>query len=175
VFPYGPHLLAISAVAAMAFGPIEQSRLFTDHVRPLPTAGASAVSLDPCKILSKEQIATVLPNHDGGFIAHAGGSLIQGVDAYQCSYTDPNANVFTVVVNIAVDGKRFGEIKPHFFSGEATKVPVGEGGWLRGETDDMKLTAVKGRAVLDLELLAPDARQKGPAMVILAKAAIARL
>ena len=179
MFSYAPHLLAMAAVAAIAFGPSERDRSSVDHARLLPTAGtadASAVaSIEPCKLLSKEQVATVLPNHDGGFVAHAGGSLIKGVDAYQCSYSDPNDHIFTVVVNVAVDDKRFADIKPHFFSGEATKVPVGEGGWLRGEPDDMKLTAVKGRAVLDLELLSPTAKQKEQALVALAKAAIAHL
>jgi hypothetical protein len=151
----------------------------TNHLRPQtrPDFGVapSAPSLDPCKLLTKEQVATVLPNNDGGEIAHAGGSLIAGVDAYQCSYLDPKANVFSVVVNIAVDDQRFAKVRPHFASNEATKVPVGEGGWLRGEPDDMKLTAVKGRTVLDLELLAPTAGQKGPALVVLAQAAMLHL
>jgi hypothetical protein len=141
---------------------------------PLSTH-APVPALDPCKLLSKAQVETVLPGNDGGEIAHSGGSLIAGVDAYQCSYTSKDIHIFTVIVNVAVDDRRFDEIKPHFMSGEATKVPVGDGGWLRGEPDDMKLTAVKGRSMLDLELLSPDAGKKGSTLVTLAQAAIAHL
>jgi len=33
-----------------------------------------------------------------------------------------------------------------------------DGGWIRGDDDDMKVTVMKGRAVLDLELMAPGAK-----------------
>jgi hypothetical protein len=145
-----------------------------------PTASAASreapsAPLDPCKLLTRAQVETVLPKHDGGTVAHAGGSLIRGVDAYQCSYMNEDVHIFTVIVNVAVDDRRFADIRPHFLSNEATRVAVGEGGWLRGEPDDMKLTAVKGRSVLDLELLSPDAGTKRDALVALARAAIARL
>jgi len=132
-------------------------------------------SLDPCKLLTREQVESVLPKNDGGTVAHSGGSLIRGVAASQCSYMNDAANIFTVIVNVAVDDRRFSAIRPHFSASEATRVAVGEGGWLRGEADDMKLTAVKGRSVLDLDLMAPDAGTKSSALVTLARAAIARL
>jgi len=139
----------------------------------LQDAGLGAI--DPCKLLTRQQVETVLPKNDGGTVAHAGGSLIAGVDAYQCSYMNDAANIFTVIVNVAVDDRRFAQIRPHFAANEATRVAVGDGGWLRGEADDMKLTAVKGRSVLDLELLTPDAGTKSSALVTLARAALAHL
>ena len=56
-----------------------------------------------------------------------------------------------------------------------TEIAVGDAGWRRGNPDDMKLTAIKGRNVLDLELMAPGARGKGDALVALGRAAIAKL
>ena len=52
---------------------------------------------------------------------------------------------------------------------------VGDGGWVRGDANDLKLTALKGRSVLDLELSAAGAKAKTAALVILAKAALAQL
>jgi hypothetical protein len=144
-------------------------------------AAAVAISLapahapDPCKLLTKAQVETVLPHNDGGMVVHSGGSLIAGVDAYQCSYSNDAADVFTVVLNVTVDDQHFDKIRPHFEADEATKVPVGAGGWLRGDPNDLKLTAVRGRTVLDLELLATDAKAKGPALVALAQTAIGHL
>jgi len=50
-----------------------------------------------------------------------------------------------------------------------------DGGWIRGDDDDMKVTVMKGRAVLDLELMAPGAKGKSAALIELAKAAAAHL
>jgi hypothetical protein len=55
------------------------------------------------------------------------------------------------------------------------QVAVGDGGWLRGEDDDVKLTAIKGRTVIDLELMAPHARDKADALVELARVVAAKL
>ena len=102
---------------------------------PAESEAAGSAGIKPCELLSKAQVATVLPEPDDGFQAHAGGSLIR----------------------------------------EGRKVDVGDGGWLRGEDDDMKLTAVKGRTVIDLELMAPKARDKADALVELARAVAAKL
>jgi hypothetical protein len=167
-----------TAAAGLVLGMLGQPayRPATRERPPAPAAtGAGLRTLEPCKLLTRQQVETVLPQNDGGTVAHAGGSLISGVDAYQCSYMNEAVHIFTVIVNVAVDDRRFAEIRPHFDAHEATRVAVGEGGWLRGEADDMKLTAVKGRSVLDLELLTPDAGTKSAALVTLARAAIAHL
>ena len=163
--------LLLGTLALPAYRPIPRELV--------PSAAATGVArahaLDPCKLLTRQQVETVLPKNDGGTVAHAGGSLIAGVDAYQCSYMNDATNIFTVIVNVAVDDRRYSQIRPHFSADEATRVAVGEGGWLRGTADDLKLTAVKGRSVLDLELLAPDAGAKRSALVALAQAAMAHL
>ena len=131
--------------------------------------------IDPCKLLTREQVATVLPNHDGGSVVYAGASLIKGVNAYQCSYADTVFHFLTVVLNVAVDDKRFAEIRPGSTITEEQKVPVADGGWIWGSPGDMKLKAVKGRTVIDLELMAPGADQKGPALVTLGNAIAGKL
>jgi len=137
---------------------------------------AGSAGIKPWELLSKAQVATVLPEPDDGFQAHAGGSLIKGVDAYQCSYSNPAMNILTVILNVAAEDERFEDIKPGSVIREGSrKVDVGDGGWLRSEDDDMKLTAVKGRTVIDLELMAPKARDKADALVALARAVAAKL
>jgi hypothetical protein len=139
------------------------------------TEDAGSAGIKPCELLSKAQVATVLPEPDDGFQAHAGGSLIKGVDAYQCSYSNPATNILTVILNVAADDERFEDITPGSLIREGRKVDVGDGGWLRGEDDHIKLTAVKGRTVIDLELMAPKAREKADALVELARAVAAKL
>jgi hypothetical protein len=139
-----------------------------------PVRAQQAVS--PCELLTDEQVTTVLPNHMSGDVDHAGPSLIDGVNAYQCSYLDEAVNMLTVVVNVAATDALFAEIKPTMWGdNDAQKISVGDGGWIRGEDDDMKVTVMKGRAVLDLELMAPGAKAKSAALIELAKAAAAHL
>jgi hypothetical protein len=133
-------------------------------------------AIAPCELLTDEQVATVLPNHEPGDVDHAGPSLIDGINAYQCSYLDEEVNMLTVVVNVASTDELFAEIKPTMWGdNDAQKISVGDGGWIRGEDDDMKVTVMKGRAVLDLELMAPGAKGKSAALVELAKAAAAHM
>jgi len=141
----------------------------------VPSARAQQ-EIAPCELLTDEQVATVLPNHMPGDVDHAGPSLVDGINAYQCSYLDEEVNMLTVVVNVAATDKLFAEIKPTMWGDtDAQKIDVGDGGWIRGEDDDMKVTVMKGRAVLDLELMAPGAKAKSAALIELAKAAAAHL
>jgi hypothetical protein len=138
------------------------------------SGGSGAVQ--PCQLLTGDQVATVLPEHDEGFVAKDGGSLIDGVDAYQCSYSNPAGDLLTVILNVAVDGDRFEKIKPSGFAmgSSARELDLADGGWLRGEDDDLKATVLKGHTVIDLELLASDAGKKKDALVELARAAAAK-
>jgi hypothetical protein len=147
-----------------------------DAPRPVATDSGGGGAVQPCQLLGAEQVATVLPGHDEGFVAKEGGSLIDGVDAYQCSYSNPDGDLLTVILNVAVDGERFEKIKPSGFAmgSGARKLDVADGGWLRGEEDDMKATVLKGHTVIDLELLASDAGQRKDALVDLARAVAAK-
>lgn len=136
----------------------------------------SGGGLQPCELLTSEQVSTVIPDHDDGYVAHAGGSLIEGVDAYQCSYSNQSTDIFTVVLNVAVDDERFDDIKPSgTFRSDDTKVDVGDYGWIFVEDDDVKVEAVKGRTVIDLELLAPGAIERKDAVIALARAVAAKV
>ena len=85
---------------------------------------------------------------------HSGGSLIQGVEAYQCSWVNANGDLLTLILNVATDDARFAQIRP----GDAVRdnreaVDVADQGWLAVTPDEVKLKAVKGRTVIDVELM----------------------
>jgi hypothetical protein len=124
----------------------------------------------PCELLTAEQVATVLPNHDGGMAVLSGGSLMKGVDAYQCSYSNKTMDLMTVVLNIADNDDNFSWIKPsEGLHRDDRKVEIADGGWVYGEDDDLKIEVVKGRTIIDLELMAPGARSKAEALIELAR------
>lgn len=133
----------------------------------------------PCSYLSAEQVSSVLPGHDGGAVAHSGGSLLKGVDSYQCSYTavsGAEARLLTVVITTASTAELFDKIKPSGFADQKEEaIAVGDGGWSRGEADDWKVTVIKGRSLIDLELMAPGARALAPKLVALAEAIAGKL
>ncbi len=142
----------------------------------LPARLPAQQAVAPCELLTDAEVTTVLPNHMSGDVDHAGPALIDGVNAYQCSWMDQEVHMLIVVVNSARDDATFAEIKPTMWGdNDAKKLALGDGGWVRGEPDDMKVTVLKGHFVLDLELMSPDAAQKADALVALAKAALAHL
>ena len=135
--------------------------------------------IEPCELLTSEQVSTVLPGHDEGYVAHSGGSLIEGVDSYQCSYSDEGLSLFTVILHVAVDKKRFDEIKldpsTYRMDKSVRELKIGDGGWLYGEPDDMKLKAEKGFTVLEFELLAKNAGDKKDKLVELASSIMKKI
>ena len=143
----------------------------------LLAAGLSAQqAVEPCELLTDEEVTTVVPAHMEGDVDHAGPSLIDGVNAYQCSWLDEQTNMLIVVVNSARDDATFAKIKPSgFLYSDDQKLDLGDGGWVHGDPDDMKVTVFKGHFLLDVELLMPDAGTKSAALVELAKAALSRL
>lgn len=144
----------------------------TEGTAASESSGASA-GIEPCDLLSAGQVATVLTDADEGFVAKAGGSLIEGVDSYQCSYSNPDTDLFTLILTVAVDDERFEDIEPNpstrrdMFPDSFREVDVGDRGWVSGQPDDMKLTAIQGRTVIDLELMASDAGEKTEALTAL--------
>jgi hypothetical protein len=133
--------------------------------------------LDVCALLSSEQVSTVLPGHDGGTVTHSGGSLLKGVDAYQCSYAKiagSDMQLLTVILNVATTDELFAEIKPTGSeSGEA--IPLGDGGWSRGDKEDWKITVMKDRTVIDLELMAPTAQEQSAQLLELARSIVGKV
>jgi len=127
----------------------------------------------PCELFTSEQVSTVLPGHDEGFTAKSGGSLMKGVDSYQCSYTNDNTDLFTVIVHVAANEERFSWIKPDLTLG--TKIKLGDGGCLISESDELKLEASKGLKVIELDLIAPGAKEKSDALIKLASVLLEKI
>jgi len=146
-------------------------------LRAAPAADPQAAgTIEPCKLLTPIQVATVLPNNDGGTVTNSGGSFMKGVDAYQCSYGDRKTSLMTVILNAAKDKENFSWIKPS--EGEHRdhrKIDVGDAGWVYGSPDDLKVEVVLGLTVIDLELMAPGAQGKSAAMIELARVIAQRL
>jgi hypothetical protein len=139
-------------------------------------SSASGGSIQPCKLLTAAQVATAIPNPSAGFVANAGGSLIEGVDAYQCSYTNDAANVLTVILNVAVDDARFEKIKPSpSLHSDHREIGIGDAAWLYGDENDAKVEVVKGRTIIDLELRAPGATGKSEALMELARLVVQQI
>ncbi len=132
-----------------------------------------------CELLTAEQVATVLADPDEGMAVKTGGSMIEGVDAYQCSYSNASHDRLTVTVNVATDNTLFTEIEPRRpmseLYDEIREVEVGDGGWLYGDPTEMKLTASQGDAVIALELMTADAGGSGDALVALGEAVASRI
>lgn len=121
----------------------------------------------PCELLTNEQVETVLPGHDEGFTAHSGGSLMEGVDSYQCSYSNEKLDLFTVIVHVAADKEKFDWIKPGS-SSEGTALKIGDGGWLISNKDELKLKASKGLKVIELNLMTAEAEKNTDALIKIA-------
>lgn len=133
----------------------------------------------PCALLGADQVSTVLPGHDGGSVAADGGSLIKGVDSYQCSYArveGTDLRLFTVIVHKAHDDAAFEEIRPGKSTHEDDQpVEAGDAAWVYGDDQDLKLKMLKGRSIVELELMAPDAATRKDAVVELARALAAKV
>ncbi|MEJ2151390.1 MAG: hypothetical protein P8Y29_00220 [Gemmatimonadota bacterium] len=132
-------------------------------------ASRAAETIAPCDLLTAEEVATVLAGPDEGMAVKTGGSMIEGVDASQCSYSNANNDLLTVIVHVATDNARFSEIEPRRpmsqLYDEVREIEVGDGGWLYGDPTEMKLTASQGDAVIALELMAADAGESGDALI----------
>lgn len=136
----------------------------------LTLAAAGPGDIKPCELLTPAQVATVLPESKP-YVAANGESLLKGVKSYQCSYSDPAINLLTVIVTVAADDAAFEKIAPSKSRHEDHRpVAIGDRGWVFGEEDDLKVAAVKGRTLIDLELMAPGAGRKADALVELARA-----
>ncbi len=111
----------------------------------------------------------MLADPDEGMAVKTGGSMIEGVDAYQCSYSNANHDLLTVTVHVATDNTLFTEIEPRRpmseLYDEIREIEVGDGGWLYGDPTEMKLTAGQGNSVIELELMTADAGELGDALI----------
>ncbi len=133
-----------------------------------------------CRMLTAAQVASVLHGSDGGTVTSDGGSLIEGVDSYQCSYTavhGTDMDLLTVIVTVAPSDELFEQIRVTGFAfDDDDAIAVGDRGWKKDDSpDEFEVVANKGRSVLRIGLMATDARGKAGQMVALAQAVAAKL
>jgi hypothetical protein len=141
---------------------------------------ADGDSFGICRMLTAGQVAGVLPGSDRGSATNGGGSLIEGVDSWQCSYVaarDADLDLLTVIVTVAPDDALFEQIKVSGFAfDDDDAVAVGDSGWKNdGSADQFEVVANKGRSVLRISLMAPGAQGKAGQMIALAQAVAAKL
>lgn len=175
-----PLLVIAAAALASACGggtPPESTQAAASAAASAPaSAGESSNGVEPCELLSAEQVASVLPDAAAGTTAHAGQSLIEGVDAYQCSYTNAAGGLLTVILNVAVDDARFADIRPGSAVRENREpVDAGDEGWMVVAADEVKVKATQGRTVIDVELMASGAADKSTQLVALAEAVASKI
>lgn len=171
--------LVISTLALACGGGEETPGTAISTTNSSNGANRANEAIAPCELLTAEQVATVLADPDEGMAVKTGGSMIEGVDAYQCSYSNASHDLLTVTVNVATDNTLFTEIEPRRpmseLYDEIREVEVGDGGWLYGDPTEMKLTASQGDAVIALELMTADAGGSGDALVALGEAVASRI
>ncbi|MBM5812973.1 MAG: hypothetical protein FJ191_13595 [Gammaproteobacteria bacterium] len=141
---------------------------------------AGGDSFGICRMLSTAQVASVLPDSDDGMVASDGGSLIEGVDSYQCSYTaihGTDLGLLTVIVTVAPNDELFEKIRVTGFAfDDDDAVAVGDSAWKKDDSaDEFEVVANKGRSVLRLGLMSADARSKADQMLDLARVVAGKL
>lgn len=143
-------------------------------------AAEEADSFGICKMLTNEQVETVLAGHGGGEVVHAGGSMMDGVDSYQCSYTSEVSgqySVLTLVVSVASTPELLGRIRPSgFLYGEADRPEIADGAFINGKMDgELGVTVIKGLNKIDMDLMAENAHALRQQMIELAATVAAKL
>ncbi len=171
--------LVISTLALACGGGEEPPRTAISTTNSSNGANRASEAIAPCDLLTTEQIATVLTGSDEGMAVTTGGSMIEGVDAYQCSYSNTDLDLLTVTVHVATDNTLVSEIEPRRpmseLYDEIREIEVGDGGWLYGDSAEMKLTASQGDAVIELELMTADAGESSDALVALGDAVASQI
>lgn len=126
-----------------------------------------------CRMLTNEQVAAVLADHDGGEVVHAGGSMMEGVDSYQCSYTSEangQYSVLTLVVSVASSPELLAKIRPNdFLYGEDDRPEIADGAFINEKIEgEMGITVIKGMNKVDVDLSSNDAHSRRKEMIELA-------
>lgn len=128
----------------------------------------------PCNLLNSEQVESVLPGHDSGYSPISGGSLMNGIDSYQCTYTNDQSGILMVILHIAADKEKLDWIKSHSVS-LTKEINIGDGGWISSDTTEIKLVATKGLKVIKLQLISSEANKKKDRLIKLASDLLVKL
>jgi len=171
-------LLLVALLAVFACGGSDRTPEADDTVTADPNA------LQICELLTDDEVSTVLPGHDGGMVASSGGSLVDGIDTYQCSYTafrDGDPGLMTVIVSVAASEELFETIKPnasmHRDFGGFREVEIAGGGgfvWLQ-PPGDLTVTAWKGWSEIELQLMVDESETHADALHALTSVVAAKI
>lgn len=138
-------------------------------------------SLAPCELLTRQQVATVLPDADAGFATARGRSLLPGVRNFQCSWSNPEDASFYLVFEIAADDQAFDTIKPKeraaYVRDLGAREPgLGEESWIYEDRGgSLRFKIVQNRKVIDLHLESADAPSRESALIELGRIVAERL
>jgi hypothetical protein len=136
--------------------------------RPIPT------DIEVCELLTDEQIATVLPGHEGGFEAASGESLFgDNTQSYKCSYDAEQGNAvffFTIDLTVGEFGVRSYQAGRELAEAEGDidrRIDVADGGWIEVGDDwlgqgipHVTATVLKNPTEISILLMTPDAHDK---------------
>jgi hypothetical protein len=141
----------------------------------VPSPGTSQ-RIEPCKLLTNEQVRAVVPDLKGSIVAAAGESLMEGVESYQCSYVNEAARGLVVILTVAIDDDRFRKIKGSSSRYEdAQQLDIGDAAWVYVKDGNLNVTVHKKRTVIDLTLNTQGAPQQSTALTGLARAVAAKV
>jgi len=147
--------------------------LFTSQIDSVVAQDNNSGKIFPCKLLTSEQVNTVLPDNDGGYLAHSGGSLIKDVDSYQCTYSNDKWEMFSVYVTVAPNKNLFFKIK-HDVSvlkmlyKNFHKIKVGDKAWIYGDSESTEVLVEKGYKIIHLKLNSANAGKKEKSLINIA-------
>lgn len=153
----------------------------TDTSADSPAATGNSDSPAPCELLTRDQVATVLPEPDAGFATARGRSLLPGVRNFQCSWSNPATDSFYLVFEIAENDAAFESIKPKeraaYVRDLGAREPgIGEESWIYEDRDgSLRFKIVQNRKVIDLHLESADAPSRESALVELGRIVAERL
>ena len=145
----------------------------------LAVAGGDA-PWQACSLLTDEQVATVVPGHDGGHDQDTSeASLLKDVSMEHCKYYHGGPEglvMLDVIVYRASSDDGFEQIAVSEWGHSSDKkLDIGDVSFLEDAGGTWIATASKGRTVLELRLTADDAEAKSEQLVELARAVAAKL
>jgi hypothetical protein len=136
-----------------------------------------------CKLLSQEQVDTVIPGNDGGTEMDASeAALLTDVEVQHCRYLHvegTNLKYLDLLVYEASSDEGFEQINIGKWAhqGSSRALDFGDLGFLIDMSDqnEMMATAEKGRTVVELKLNADDAPAKSEELIELARTVVGKI
>lgn len=141
------------------------------------TSDSEQQSSGACSLLTREQVATVIPENDGGRELDASeAALLSDVEMEHCRYfyvEGTNAKWLDLLIYRASSAEGFEQIDIAEWAhrGSSQRLDIGDIGFLHDMSDqnEMVATASKGWTVFELKLNADDASAKSEELIDLAR------